>query len=62
MQRGEVRRYRFAKPDKKRPVVVNADHLQTVARGRIGPLITRLSDAKMEELRRALLFAFGYRA
>jgi len=105
MRRGEVRWYRFAKPDKKRPVViltrdsaleflgevtiapvtstvrdipteillgpadgmpkdcaVNADHLQTVARGRIGPLITSLSDTKMEELRRALLFAFGYRA
>jgi len=105
MRRGEVRWYRFAKPDKKRPVViltrdsaleflgeitiapvtstirdipteillgpadgmpkdcaVNADHLQTVACGRIGPLITSLSEAKMEELRRALLFAFGYRA
>lgn len=105
MRRGEVRWYRFARPDKKRPVVVltrdsaleflgevtvapvtstirdipteillgpadgmpkdcavNADHLQTVSRGRIGPLITSLSEAKMEELRRALLFAFGYRA
>ncbi len=105
MQRGEVRWYRFAKPDKKRPVViltrdsaleflgevtiapvtstireiptevllgpddgmpkdcaVNTDHLQTVARGRIGLLITSLPEEKMEELRRALLFAFGHKA
>lgn len=104
MRRGEVRWYRFAKPDKKRPVVVltrdsaleflgevtvapvtstirdiptevllgpadgmprdcavNADHLQTVSRGRIGPLITSLSEPRMDELRRALLFAFGFR-
>lgn len=105
MRRGEVRWYRFTKPDKKRPVVVmtresaleflgdvtvapvtstireiptevllgaedgmprscavNVDHLQTVAKGKIGPLITTLTDAKMIELRRALLFALGYRA
>lgn len=103
MRRGEIRWYRFAKPDKKRPVVmltrdsaldflgevtiapvtsrirdiptevvlgpedgmprecaVNADHLQTVARGRIGPLIATLTEGRMEELRRALLFALGY--
>ena len=103
MRRGEVRWYRFTKPDKKRPVVVltrdsaleflgevtvapvtsrvrdiptevvlgaedgmprdcavNADHLQTVAKGKIGPLITTLTDTKMDDLRRALLFALGY--
>ncbi len=103
MQRGEVRWYRFARPDKKRPVVVltrdsaleflgevtvapvtsrireiptevvlsrrdgmprdcaiNLDHVQTVSRGKIGPLITTLSGARMAELREALLFALGF--
>jgi mRNA interferase MazF len=103
MRRGDVRWYKFPRPDKRRPVViltrssaleflaevtvapitstirdiptevlltsedgmpresaVNLDHLQTVARGRIGPLITSLSNQKMAELRRALLFALGF--
>jgi mRNA interferase MazF len=38
---------------------VNLDHLQTVSKARIGPLITRLNDAKMEELHAALMFALG---
>lgn len=104
MQRGEVRWYRFATPDKKRPVLiltrdsaldflgevtiapitttirdipteivldetdgmprtsaVNVDHLQTVSRGKIGALITKLSPAKMASVRNALLFALGFR-
>jgi mRNA interferase MazF len=103
MKRGEVRWYKFAKPDKDRPVViltrnsaleflgevtvapitstirdiptevlltkedgmsqecaVNLDHIQTVSKGKIGPLITMLSSAKMTELRSALLFALGF--
>ncbi len=103
MKRGEVRWYRFAKPDKNRPVVVltrdsaleflgevtvapitstirdiptevllkkedgmprdcaiNLDHIQTVSRGKIGALITKLSSEKMSELRSALLFALGF--
>jgi len=103
MRRGEVRWYRFAKPDKKRPVVilthdsaleflgdvtvapvtsrlrdiptevllgpdhglpqscaVNLDHIQTVARAKVGALITTLTEAKMQELRGALLFALGF--
>jgi mRNA interferase MazF len=103
MKRGEVRWYKFAKPDKNRPVViltrtsaleflgevtvapitstirdiptevlltkedgmsqecaVNLDHIQTVSKGKIGPLITMLSSAKMTELRSALLFALGF--
>jgi len=103
MKRGEVHWYRFARPDKNRPVVVltrdsaveflrevtvapitstirdiptevfltkedgmpkdcavNLDHLQTVSKGKIGPLITTLSSAKMSELRSALLFALGF--
>ncbi len=103
MQRGEVRWYKFSKPDKRRPVViltrdsaleflgevtvapvtstirdipsevvlteadgmprdcaVNLDHIQTVAKGRIGPVITTLSLRKMVELRAAGLFALGF--
>jgi mRNA interferase MazF len=103
MKRGEVRWYKFAKPDKNRPVVVltrnsaleflgevtvapitstirdiptevlltkedgmpqecavNLDHIQTVSKGKIGPLITTLSSTKMAELRSALLFALGF--
>jgi mRNA interferase MazF len=103
MKRREVRWYKFAKPDKNRPVVVltrnsaleflgevtvapitstirdiptevlltkedgmpqdcavNLDHIQTVSKGKIGPLITTLSSTKMTELRSALLFALGF--
>lgn len=102
MQRGEVRWYRFAKPDKERPVLlltrnsaleflgevtvapitttirdipsevllgtsdgmpracaVNLDHLQTVSRGKLGPLITTLGPPRMREVRRALTFALA---
>ncbi len=100
MKRGEVRWYRFAAPDKRRPVViltrdsiidclgevtvapvtsrireiptevvlskqdglsrdcaVNCDHLQTVAKSKIGPAIAMLSADKMERLRYAITFA-----
>jgi len=103
MKRGEVRWYKFARPDKNRPVViltrdsaiefleeltvapitstirdiptevlltkedgmprdcaVNLDHIQTVSKGKIGPLLTTLSSIKMSELRSALLFALGF--
>ncbi len=103
MRRGEVRWYKFAQPDKKRPVVIltrdsaiqylgevtvapvtstirdipsevllsqrdgmprecaiNLDHIQTVSKGKIGPLIVSLPLAKMNELRDALLFALGF--
>ena len=103
MKRGEVRWYKFSKPDKNRPVViltrdsaldflgevtvapitstirdiptevlltkedgmpkecvVNLDHMQTVSKGKIGPLITTLSLTKLSELRSALLFALGF--
>jgi mRNA interferase MazF len=104
MQRGEVRWYRFASPDKKRPVLiltrdsileslgevtiapvtttirdipsevvlteedgmpqacaVNLDHVQTVAKGKLGSLITTLPMVRMQEVRAALLFALGFR-
>src|SRR5438874_3781389 len=102
MKRGEVRWYKFSKPDKRRPVViltrdsaleflgevtvapvtstirdipsevllteadgmrkscaVNLDHIQTVAKAKIGPLITSVNARKMSELRAACLFALG---
>ncbi len=100
MKHGEVRWYKFARPDKKRPVLiltrdsvleylgevtvapitgtvrdipsevflskadgmardcaVNCDHLQTVASGRIGSLITSLPPSKMADVARAVRFA-----
>jgi mRNA interferase MazF len=103
VRRGEVRWYRFAAPDKKRPVViltresvleylgevtvapitstvrdipsevrlgradgmprecaVNLDHVQTVAKGRIGALVTMLRPRRMLQIREALLFALGF--
>jgi mRNA interferase MazF len=36
---------------------VNCDHLQTVSKGKIGPLITSLPRAKMLEVARAIRFA-----
>lgn len=103
MRRGEVRWYRFAAPDKRRPVVIltrdsildalgevtiapvtstirdipsevvltvhegmprdcaaNLDHIQTVAKNKIGALITMLSRDRMAEIRAALLFALGF--
>ena len=103
MRRGEIRWYRFAKPDKKRPVLiltrdstidflgevtvapvtstvrgiptevslsrddglqrdcaVNLDHIQTVSKGRLGTVITRLNEHQMERVQGALLFALGF--
>ena len=103
MKRGDVRWYRFAKPDKRRPVViltrdsaleflgevtvapvtstirdiptevflgrsdgmptdcaVNLDHVGTVSRSKIGPLIATLSVRKLAEIRQGLLFALGF--
>ena len=42
-----------------RNCAANLDHLQTVSRNRIGPLITTLRPERMTELRSALLFALG---
>ena len=43
-----------------RDCAVNLDHIQTVAKGRIGALITSLPQEKMNEVGRALLFALGF--
>ena len=100
MKHGDIRWYKFVRPDKKRPVLiltrdsvleylnevtiapitttvrnipsevfltkddgmlrdcaVNCDHLQTVPKGKIGPLITSLPPAKMVGVGQAIRFA-----
>ncbi|MCX6356222.1 MAG: type II toxin-antitoxin system PemK/MazF family toxin [Candidatus Aureabacteria bacterium] len=100
MKRGEIHWYRFAHPDKKRPVLiltrdsiveylgevtvapitstfrdiptevvlskqdgmtrncaVNCDHIQTVAKSKLGALIIALSGEKMREVSKAIAFA-----
>jgi len=42
-----------------RDCAVNVDHIQTVAKARIGPLITTLSPAKMVNVGHAIRFALG---
>jgi mRNA interferase MazF len=102
VKRGDVRWYRFDKPEKHRPVVVltrdaiiphlggvtvapvtstvrdipsevpldkadrmptacavNCDHIQTVAKARIGSFITSLPPARMREVRAAIAFALA---
>lgn len=43
-----------------RHCAINLDHIQTVSKGEIGPLITTLSTQKILELRLTLLFALGF--
>jgi mRNA interferase MazF len=42
-----------------RECAVNLDHVQTVMRGRLGALVTTLSERRLAEIRSALLFALG---
>jgi mRNA interferase MazF len=44
----------------KRECVINFDHIQTVSKGKIGPLITRLSSEKLQQVREAILFALDF--
>lgn len=39
---------------------INLDRIQTVPKGRLGRPIAHLSDEKMDEIREAIMFAFGY--
>jgi len=39
---------------------INLDHVQTVAKAKVGPFITALSDAQMDRVKNALLFALGF--
>ena len=43
-----------------RRCAVNLDHLQTVAKARVGPLITTLRRETMNEVERAIAFALGF--
>ena len=43
-----------------RECAVNLDHMQAVLRGRLGALVTTLSERRLAEIRSALLFALGY--
>jgi mRNA interferase MazF len=104
MLRGDIRWYKFADPDKRRPVLVltrdsvldrlgevtiapitrtvrgipsevaltpadgvpadcavNCDHLQTVPKARLGPLLGTLGADRLEQVRAAVLFALGFR-
>lgn len=42
-----------------RDCAVNVDHIQTVSKGKIGPLITTLSSEKLTQVSRAIRFALG---
>jgi mRNA interferase MazF len=42
------------------PCAINLDHVQTVAKARIGPLIATLTAERMREVRSALAFALGF--
>lgn len=42
-----------------RECVVNCDHLQTVSKGKIGPLIATLSTSRMTEVAEAISFALA---
>jgi mRNA interferase MazF len=44
----------------KHDCVINLDHIQTVSKGKVGALITKLSSEKLHELRKALNFALGF--
>jgi mRNA interferase MazF len=43
-----------------RDCAVNLDHVQTVTRAKLGPLIATVTPGKMSEVRAALLFALGF--
>jgi len=43
-----------------RDCAVNLDHIQTVSKSKIGPLITTLPSQKLTDLRKALNFALGF--
>ena len=39
---------------------INLDHVQTVAKAKLGPVIATLSQERMGEVRRAIVFALGF--
>jgi mRNA interferase MazF len=45
--------------DMPRDCAINFDHIQTVSKAKIGPLITTLSPRKLQEVREAVSFALS---
>jgi mRNA interferase MazF len=43
-----------------RDCAVNLDHIQTVSKSKIGPLISTLPPQKLLDMRKALIFALGF--
>lgn len=43
-----------------RDCAVNLDHVQTVSKAKIGPILTTLGARRLAEIRVALLFALGF--
>lgn len=43
-----------------RDCAINLDHIQTVTRVKLGPVVTTLGARRMSEVRSALLFALGF--
>ena len=43
-----------------RDCAVNLDHIQTVSKSKIGPLISTLPPQKLLDMRKALMFALGF--
>jgi mRNA-degrading endonuclease toxin of MazEF toxin-antitoxin module len=41
--------------------VIHCDQLQTLPRHKLGERVTELTDSKLSEVERALLFALGFR-
>ena len=44
----------------KHDCAINLDHIQTVSKGKIGALISKLGSPKLSQLRQALNFALGF--
>jgi mRNA interferase MazF len=42
-----------------RDCAINLDHIQTVSKGKIGPLITTVSPQKMKQVREAIAFTLN---
>jgi mRNA-degrading endonuclease toxin of MazEF toxin-antitoxin module len=40
--------------------VINLDHIQAVSKDKVGAYISKLSEAKLYEIKAALLFALGF--
>ncbi len=57
MQRGDIRWFRFASPDKRRPVLILG-----VDRAHIGPLLAHLPAERWREVRASVLLALGFEA